>query len=99
MPRGRSTSTATASYSESAAACMQRAIRAAGLGLDEVEYVCAHGTGTPLNDASETRAIKRALGDHAYNLPISSPKSMVGHLLGAAGALSALASVLAICDG
>jgi 3-oxoacyl-[acyl-carrier-protein] synthase II len=84
---------------ESAARCIQRAIGAAGLGVDEVEYVCAHGTGTPLNDASETRAIKRALGDHAYRVPLSSPKSMVGHLLGAAGAISGLASVLAICDG
>jgi 3-oxoacyl-[acyl-carrier-protein] synthase II len=84
---------------ESAARCMQRAIAAAGLGTDEVEYICAHGTGTPLNDVSETRAIKRVLGDHAYRIPISSPKSMVGHLLGAAGGISGLASVLAIRDG
>jgi 3-oxoacyl-[acyl-carrier-protein] synthase II len=84
---------------ESAARCMQRAIEKADLAVDEVEYVCAHGTGTPLNDVSETRAIKRALGDHAYRVPISSPKSMVGHLLGAAGAISGLASVLTLCDG
>jgi len=84
---------------ESAARCIRRAIDAAGLGPDEVEYICAHGTGTPLNDVSETRAIKWALGDHAYRIPISSPKSMVGHLLGAAGVLSALTCVLALRDG
>ena len=84
---------------ESAARCIQRAIASAGLGVDEVEYICAHGTGTPLNDVSETRAIKRALGDHAYRIPTSSPKSMVGHLLGAAGGISGLATVMALCDG
>jgi 3-oxoacyl-[acyl-carrier-protein] synthase II len=84
---------------ESASRCMKRAIEVAGLAVDEVEYICAHGTGTPLNDVSETRAIKRVLGDHAYRIPISSPKSMVGHLLGAAGAISGLTSVLALCDG
>ncbi len=84
---------------ESAARCMTRALGTAGLSADEVEYVCAHGTGTPLNDASETRAIKRALGDRAGRVPISSPKSMVGHLLGAAGALSGLVCVLTIRDG
>jgi 3-oxoacyl-[acyl-carrier-protein] synthase II len=84
---------------EAAAICMQRAIAMAGLATDEVEYVCAHGTSTPLNDASETHAIKRALGDRAYRVPVSSPKSMVGHLLGAAGAISGVASVLALHEG
>lgn len=82
-----------------AARCIRRAIEVAGLTPDEIEYVCAHGTGTPLNDASETRAIKQVFGDHANNLQISSPKSMVGHLLGAAGAISAAATVLAIDRG
>jgi 3-oxoacyl-[acyl-carrier-protein] synthase II len=84
---------------EAAARCMRRAIEVAGLKPEDVEYVCAHGTGTPLNDASETRAIKQAFGDHAYKLQISSPKSMVGHLLGAAGAISALATVLTLDRG
>jgi 3-oxoacyl-[acyl-carrier-protein] synthase II len=84
---------------EAAAEAMRRAVRSAGLSPDEVDYVVAHGTGTPLNDVTETLAIKRVFGEHAYRLAISSPKSMVGHLLGAAGALSALAGVLAIRDG
>ena len=84
---------------ESASRCIGKAVRMAGLAPDEVEYVCAHGTGTPLNDVSETRAITRALGDRARRVPISSPKSMVGHLLGAAGALSGLVCVLALRDG
>jgi 3-oxoacyl-[acyl-carrier-protein] synthase II len=83
----------------SAARAMARAIRDAGLTPEEIEYICAHGTGTPLNDASETRAIKQVFGDYAYRVPISSPKSMIGHLLGAAGAMSALTCVLAISRG
>jgi 3-oxoacyl-[acyl-carrier-protein] synthase II len=84
---------------ESAARAMRKAIEDAGLAPSEIEYLCAHGTGTPLNDVSETRAIKQVFGDHAYRLAISSPKSMIGHLLGAAGAMSALACVLAISRG
>src|SRR5215212_4372458 len=84
---------------EAAARCIRRAIEVAGLGPDEIEYVCAHGTGTPLNDASETRAIKQVFGDYAYNLQLSSPKSMVGHLLGAAGAISSVATVKALETG
>ncbi len=76
-----------------------KAIDDAGLRADDIDYVCAHGTGTPLNDAAETRAIKMALGEHAYRIPISSVKSMVGHLLGAAGAMSALACVKALETG
>ncbi|MGE3910568.1 MAG: beta-ketoacyl-ACP synthase II [Chloroflexota bacterium] len=84
---------------EAAGRCIKKAIEMAGLTPAEIEYVCAHGTGTPLNDASETRAIKKVFGDHAYNLALSSPKSMVGHLLGAAGAISAVSTVLALDRG
>ena len=71
----------------------------AGKNPEDVDYIVAHGTGTPLNDASETVSIKRAFGESAYQVAISSPKSMVGHLLGAAGAISGAAAVLAIRDG
>ncbi len=75
---------------------MAEALAAAGMVPEDVDYIAAHGTGTPLNDASETRAIKLAFGDHARKLAISSPKSMVGHLLGGAGAVGALAAALAV---
>ena len=78
---------------------MSRALRNAQLQPEDIDYICAHGTATPLNDAAETLAIKKAFGDHAYRVAISSPKSMVGHLLGAAGAISSVAAVLAIRDG
>jgi 3-oxoacyl-[acyl-carrier-protein] synthase II len=78
---------------------MTKALRQAGLAPNEVDYIVAHGTSTPLNDVTETRAIKAAFGDFAYRLPISSPKSMIGHTLGAAGALSAIAAVGTIRDG
>jgi 3-oxoacyl-[acyl-carrier-protein] synthase II len=78
---------------------MQRALRDAGLAPEEVQYVVAHGTSTPLNDATETKAIRAAFGDHADHLAVSSNKSMVGHTLGAAGAMSALAAVGSIRDG
>jgi 3-oxoacyl-[acyl-carrier-protein] synthase II len=84
---------------ESARRAIVNAIHDAELQPEDIDYVCAHGTGTPLNDASETRALKMALGEHAYRIPISSPKSMVGHLLGAAGAMSAVASVKALVEG
>jgi 3-oxoacyl-[acyl-carrier-protein] synthase II len=82
-----------------AALAMSRALKSAGLGPQDIDYICAHGTGTPLNDVSETLSIKKVFGDHAYKVPISSPKSMVGHLMGAAGAISSIACVLAIRDG
>jgi 3-oxoacyl-[acyl-carrier-protein] synthase II len=82
-----------------AALAMNRALKSAGLGPEDIDYICAHGTGTPLNDVSETMSIKKVFGEHAYRVPISSPKSMVGHLMGAAGAISSIACVLAIRDG
>jgi 3-oxoacyl-[acyl-carrier-protein] synthase II len=82
-----------------ASRAMSKAMTSAGIGPDDVDYVVAHGTSTPLNDATETKAIKTAFGDRAYHVPISSPKSMVGHTLGAAGALSAIAAVGSIRDG
>ncbi len=78
---------------------MQRALRDAHMEMEQVDYIVAHGTSTPLNDATETKAIRAAFGDHADRLAVSSNKSMVGHTLGAAGAMSALAAVLAIRDG
>ena len=82
-----------------AAMAMRKAIADAGISVDEVDYIVAHGTSTPLNDVTETRAIKAALGEHAYRTAISSPKSMVGHLLGAAGAVAALVGIGAIREG
>ena len=78
---------------------MTGAMRDAGVTPDEIDYVVAHGTSTPLNDPNETRAIKAAFGGHANRVAISSPKSMIGHLLGAAGVASAFAAVGAIRDG
>lgn len=78
--------------------CIQRALAKAGRRPEEVEYVNAHGTGTPLNDVSETRALKAVFGEHAYRIPVSSSKSMTGHLLGAAGAFEAMVAALAMYD-
>jgi len=83
----------------SAARAVSRALERAGLAPDDVDYVCAHATSTPVGDTAEVRAIRRAFGNHADRLAVSSPKSMVGHLMGAAGTLSALAAVMAIHDG
>jgi len=82
-----------------AARAMTRALRDAGIAPEEIDYVAAHGTSTPLNDRTETKAIHTAFGEHAARLMVSSNKSMIGHTLGAAGAMSALAAVLAIRDG
>jgi len=82
-----------------AAKAMLLALEEGGIAKEEVSYINAHGTGTPANDSSETVAIKRAFGeDLAYKIPVSSTKSAVGHLLGAAGAVEAVASILAIHD-
>ena len=83
----------------SAAAAMQMALVDAEVLLDQVSYINAHGTSTPLNDALETVAIKRLFGDLAYKIPISSTKSMIGHSLGAAGSLDAAACVKTITEG
>jgi 3-oxoacyl-[acyl-carrier-protein] synthase II len=82
-----------------AAMSMKLALQDAGLRLDDVGYINAHGTSTPLNDKSETAAIKSVFGEKAYNIPVSSTKSMTGHLLGASGAVEATFCVLAIREG
>jgi 3-oxoacyl-[acyl-carrier-protein] synthase II len=82
-----------------AAMAMTRAMRDAGVAPDEIDYIVAHGTSTPLNDVTETRAIKLAFGDQARRVPISSPKSMIGHLLGAAGAAAGITAVGSIREG
>jgi 3-oxoacyl-[acyl-carrier-protein] synthase II len=77
---------------------MTLALAHAKLQPREVDYICAHGTATPLNDVAETAAIKTVFGSAAHRLPISAPKSMIGHLLGASGAVSSLICALAIRD-
>ena len=73
--------------------------RLGGLNPDEVGYISAHGTATPLNDLSETRAIKAAFGERAYDIPVSSTKSMTGHMMGTTGALEAIFCTLAVREG
>jgi 3-oxoacyl-[acyl-carrier-protein] synthase II len=91
--------TAPAEDGAGGAQAMRLAMQAAGVNPNEVDYINAHGTATPLNDASETRAIKAAFGNLAYNIPVSSTKSMTGHMMGATGALEAILCVQAIRDG
>ncbi|MCS7351159.1 beta-ketoacyl-ACP synthase II [Thermoflexus sp.] len=91
--------TAPLENGEGAAIAMRRALADAGLAPREVNYINAHGTSTPLNDKSETQAIKAVFGEAAYDVPISSTKSMIGHLLGAAGAVEAIVCIRAITDG
>ena len=83
---------------EGAARAMRWALEDAGVEPSEVGYINAHGTGTPLGDVSETLAIKKVFGDHAYRVPISSSKSMIGHLWGAAGAVESIVCILSIRD-
>lgn len=88
----------TASHPEGLGArlVMQNALEDAQLSPEEIDYINVHGTSTPVGDVSEVKAIKEVFGEHAYKLNISSTKSMTGHLLGAAGAVEAIASILAI---
>ena len=81
---------------DGAARAMSLAIQEAGINPSEVDYIASHGTGTVLNDVSETKAIKAAFGDYAYRVPISSNKSMVGHMLGASGTVSIIATIRAM---
>ncbi len=83
---------------EGAARCMEHALRDARLNPEDIDYINAHGTSTPAGDIAETQAVKMVLGDHAYRVAVSSTKSMTGHMLGAAGGIEAIFSVLALRD-
>ena len=90
--------TAPMENGEGAAVAMQKALKIADMTIDDIDYLNAHGTSTPLNDKMETAAIKTVFGERAYDIPISSTKSMTGHLLGAAGSVEAVFSVKSILD-
>jgi 3-oxoacyl-[acyl-carrier-protein] synthase II len=91
--------TAPSPDGDGAVRCMKMAIKDAGLKPEDVDYINAHGTSTPLNDLTETLAIKKVFGDHAKRVPVSGTKSMTGHLLGAAGSTEAIFTILSIRDG
>jgi 3-oxoacyl-[acyl-carrier-protein] synthase II len=88
--------TAPLETGEGAAMAMLRALKDAKLSAEDIDYINAHGTSTPLNDKSETVAMKRALGEQAYNIPISSTKSVTGHLMGSAGSVEAVLTIMAM---
>lgn len=90
--------TAPSESGDGASKAILRALRSANLTIHDIDYINAHGTSTPLNDASETRAIKKAFGERAYDIPVSSAKSMMGHLMGAAGAVEATICVKSLQD-
>lgn len=90
--------TAPAEDGDGAARCMENALRNAGINPDQVDYINAHGTSTPAGDVVETKAVKRVFGDHTKKLAVSSTKSMIGHLLGAAGGVEAVFTILSIHD-
>ena len=91
--------TAPHEHGAGGAAAMRMALESARANVDELGYINAHGTGTPLNDQSETRAVKAAFGEQAYQIPISSTKSMTGHMMGATGALEAIFCTMAVREG
>ena len=91
--------TAPAPDGEAAQECMRQSIVSAGIQPEQIDYINAHGTSTPLNDKGETASIKAVFGEHAKRLAVSSTKSMTGHLLGASGAVEALLTVLALKEG
>jgi 3-oxoacyl-[acyl-carrier-protein] synthase II len=90
--------TAPSEDGDGAARCMENALHNASINPDQVDYINAHGTSTPAGDVVETMVVKRVFGDHAKKLAISSTKSMIGHMLGAAGGVEAIFSILSIQD-
>ena len=91
--------TAPSPGGEGAARCMQEGLKDARLQPEDIDYINAHGTATPLNDSNETKAVKTVFGDYSYQVPISSTKSMTGHMLGGAGGAETIFTALTITQG